>query len=64
MTRIMYEVPSDPSIAKVTITADCVNGTGEPVIQREENRPARPRLGAASLQAQQGGKSGPRGNAS
>ena len=64
MTRIMYEVPSDPSISKVTITADCVNGTGEPVIQREENRPARPRLGAASLQAQQGGKSGPRGNAS
>lgn len=64
MTRIMYEVPSDSSIAKVSITADCVNGTGEPIILREENRPARPRLGAASLQAQQGGKSGPKGNVS
>jgi len=31
---IMFTAPSDESITKVTITADCVEGTGEPVIER------------------------------
>lgn len=31
---IMFTAPSDPTITKITITADCVNGTGEPIIER------------------------------
>ncbi len=31
MTELMYTVPSDPTVKKVTITADCVNGTAKPV---------------------------------
>ena len=30
---IMFAAPSDPTISKVTITVDCVNGTGEPKIE-------------------------------
>ncbi len=65
MTPVMYEVPSDQSIAKVTITADAIKGEGEAEILREEGRPARPRLGAAELRAERGGQQAhPRGNAS
>ena len=34
MTDIMFEVPSDPSIEKVVITADCVKNGTRPVIYR------------------------------
>ncbi len=34
MTRIMYQIPSDLAIKKVTITPQCVNG-GEPIILRD-----------------------------
>ena len=44
MIKIMYRIPSDLSIKKVIITADCVRG-GEPVIQRD---PARPRAKAGA----------------
>ena len=30
LTQIMYDVPSDPTIAKVVITKDCVEGKAEP----------------------------------
>ena len=33
MMDLMYRIPSDETIASVRITADCVDGTGEPVIQ-------------------------------
>lgn len=56
MMPVMYEVPSDQSIAKVTVTAESISGEGEPIVQREENRPPRPRLGAAALRAEKGGK--------
>ena len=56
MIPVMYEVPSDQSIAKVTVTAESISGEGEPIIQRDENRPPRPRLGAAALRAEKGGK--------
>ena len=55
MTPVMYEVPSDESIAKVTVTAGAILGEGTPVLTRDENRPPRPRLGAASLRAENGG---------
>ncbi len=33
---IMFTAPSDESINKITITAECVEGTGEPVIERNK----------------------------
>ncbi len=33
---IMFTAPSDPTITKITVTADCVEGTGEPVIERNK----------------------------
>ncbi len=38
MTRIMYVIPSDLTIRKVIITAECVRG-GEPTIVRDAARP-------------------------
>ncbi len=35
---IMFEAPSDPTISKITITVDCVNGTGKPLIVHEKNK--------------------------
>ena len=42
MNRIMYEVPSDPTIVKVTITAGSVKNGEQPEIIRDETRTARP----------------------
>lgn len=64
MTPVMYEVPSDQSIAKVIITPEAVKGTEQPQIERQEGRPERPRLGAAALRAEKGGKSSAKGNVS
>ena len=33
MNEVMYEVPSDETIARCTITKDAVMGTGKPVIE-------------------------------
>ena len=41
MTQIMYMIPSDLSIKKVIITADCVNG-GQPEIIRDKQHPRKP----------------------
>ena len=38
MMKIMYAIPSDLSIRKVVITAQCVNG-GEPTIIRDSKKP-------------------------
>ncbi|HZK21113.1 MAG TPA: ATP-dependent Clp protease ATP-binding subunit ClpX [Oscillospiraceae bacterium] len=35
---IMYEIPSDHTIEKVTVTKDCVLGKGEPLYERDPNR--------------------------
>ena len=32
MTQIMYEIPSDPTVCKVTITADCVKNGAAPLV--------------------------------
>lgn len=34
MNKLMFEVPSDPAICKVTITADCVKHLSDPIIER------------------------------
>ena len=38
MVKIMFAIPSDLTIRKVTITPECING-GEPVIERTPNDP-------------------------
>ena len=38
LTPIMYDIPSDPTIIKVLITRDCVEGKGEPVLTRDPNK--------------------------
>ncbi len=54
MTKVMYDVPSDPTIVKATITAPCVKGEGEPELERNPNRTQRPKLGKASVQVDRG----------
>jgi len=39
MMDIMYEIPSDETIEKCTITKDCVNGLTKPTFIHNENRP-------------------------
>ena len=63
MTPVMYDVPSDDSIAKVTITPQAIRGEEEPLVMREEGRPSRPRLGAAALR-EMDGQAKDKGNAS
>ncbi len=63
MTQIMYDVPDQPDIAKVTITPACVSDHAAPELERDSERPPRPRLGAAALHSAAGG-SAPRGNVS
>lgn len=38
LTQIMYDVPSDPTISKVAITKECVEGTGKPELTRDPNK--------------------------
>ena len=41
LTEIMYNIPSDPTIVKVTITEDCVKNGAEPVVERDLGKVAR-----------------------
>ena len=63
MTQVMYDVPSDPTITKVTITAESVKDHAAPTVEHDPERTNRPRLGGASLHAEHGGKA-PKGNVS
>ncbi|WP_191435022.1 ATP-dependent Clp protease ATP-binding subunit ClpX, partial [Flavonifractor sp. An112] len=63
MTQVMYDVPSDPTITKVTITAESVKDHVPPTVEHDPERTHRPRLGGASLRAEHGGKA-PKGNVS
>ena len=38
LTKIMYDIPSDPTIVKAVITKDCVEGRGEPLLTRDPNK--------------------------
>ena len=35
---IMYAIPSDPTVSKVTVTADCVRNGIAPLVERDESR--------------------------
>jgi ATP-dependent Clp protease ATP-binding subunit ClpX len=54
MTKIMYDIPSDPTIVKVTITPECVRDGAEPELTRDPERMQRPNLGKASLREERG----------
>ena len=58
MTRIMYDVPSDPEVVKVTITEDCIRSGAAPEILRDPEHSQRPALGQADLRAERGGLPG------
>ena len=38
LTRVMYDVPSDPTITKVTITRDCVEGKAQPQLEHDPEK--------------------------
>ena len=56
LTQIMYDIPSDPTIVKVTITRECVEGKGQPKLERDPNRTGHP----VKLNTGKGEKSAPR----
>lgn len=43
ITDMMYEVPSDPTISKVTVTRDCVENHGNPLVVHD-HKPAKKKL--------------------
>ena len=55
MTHTMYDVPSDPTISKVIITAESVNGKEPPELVRDREKADRPKLGSGALHSAQGG---------
>ena len=58
MTKVMYDVPSDPTIVKVAIHAPCITEGAEPELTRDPERLQRPKLGKAALYAEHGGLPG------
>ena len=58
MTKVMYDVPSDPTIVKVSIDGACVKDGAEPDLVRDPERTQRPKLGKATLRAERGGMPG------
>ena len=50
LTKVMFDIPSDPAIRRVTITADCVTGKAEPEVVHDagkESRAAKLKTGKA-----------------
>ena len=45
----MYDIPSDPTIVKVTVTGECVRNNTPPELTRNPNRTQRPKLGKATV---------------
>lgn len=58
MTKVMYDVPSDPTIVKVTIHAPNITEGAAPELTRDPKRDQRPKLGKATLRAERGGLPG------
>ena len=44
MTQLMFDVPSDPTIAKVIITEECVRKHAQPLLEHDETRRDRARI--------------------
>lgn len=57
MTDIMYNIPSDHTICKVTITSECITNHVEPIIEHDESRPeVRQSLKTPSTRGKSSGK--------
>ncbi len=52
MNQIMYDIPSDPTIVKVSITGPCVEEGADPDLTRDAKRTQRPKLGKATVQVE------------
>ncbi len=50
MTDLMFDIPSDPSIERVTITTACINGEQPPVIYRRKELHTTSRLSSGETQ--------------
>lgn len=49
LNNLMYSVPSDPTVSKVTITKECVEGTSGPEMERDpERKPVSIRINTSS----------------
>ncbi len=53
LTKVMFDIPSEPSIRRVTITADCVTGKAEPEVVHDAGKESR----AAKLKTGKAGSS-------
>ena len=42
LTGIMYDIPSDPTITRVTVTPACVAGEAKPLLEYDPNKTSRP----------------------
>ncbi len=42
LTDIMFDIPSDPTVVKATITPACVRGEASPILERDESKESRP----------------------
>ena len=40
LMKLMYELPGDPTVDSVTITAACIRGEGQPLISHKQPAPA------------------------
>ena len=50
LTKLMYDIPSDPTISRVLITKACVEGKAEPVLTRTPDKISYPvKLGAGEV---------------
>ena len=58
MTKVMYDVPTDPTVVKVTITAECVTDGAAPEVVRDPEHTQRPKPGEIHLHAERGGMPG------
>ena len=63
MTQIMYDIPSDPTIVKVSITEGCVKNRQSPELTRDPERTQRPKLGRTTLQVEHPKSAGRHGRA-
>ena len=51
MLDIMYEIPKDSNIGKVTITGDYINGEGGPIIEIRKNPPVEVKVESEQLES-------------
>ena len=51
LTQLMFDVPSDPTVTKIVITADCVTGKGQPQIVYDPDRKTAGRVRGGTARA-------------